>query len=72
MEKMDLTSNKYFVAIVLIAIAIHDTQGKSYSNAISNELVVVASMAAKDKNNTDDATLLVTKEPKFFDEFECK
>lgn len=56
-----------------MAFAILDGHCKSYSNSMANELVVVvASAGAKDKNKTDDATTTVIKEPKFFDEFECK
>lgn len=68
---MDLASNHIFIAIVLMALAIFDVHCKSYSNSMANELVMVSAGAnalSKDKNKTDDGS----KEPKFFDEFECK
>lgn len=42
---------------------------------MANELVMASAGAnglPKIKNKTDDAAMIVPKEPKFFDEFECK
>lgn len=72
---MDSASNNIIVAIVLMAIAIFDGHCKSHSNSMANELVMVSAIAnglPKIKNKTDDAATIVPKEPKFFDEFECK
>lgn len=66
-KKMDFTSNISLVAIVLMSVAFYDGHCKSHSNPMTNELLTV-SIDTKDKNRSDD----ITKEPKFFDEFECK
>lgn len=74
-KNMDLTASQYFVAIILMTIAIFDGHCKSYSNSVTNGLLALATGSngmSKDKNKTADAAMIVAKEPKFFDEFECK